>query len=52
MINEMKIQLKIVKTLKFWEDADIFQLKVKKLIAEHIVEEIKDMLPKPPERGL
>ena len=52
MIDEMKIQLKIVKTLKFWEDADIFQLKVKKLIAEHIVEEIKDMLPKLPERGL
>ena len=52
MIDERKIQLKIVKTLKFWEDADFFSLKVKKMVAEHIVDEIKDDLPKPPERSL
>jgi len=51
-MDKRKLQLKIVKVLKYWEDADIFQLKVKKLIAEHIVEEIKDEIPHQPERRL
>ena len=43
--------LKIMKVLKLWEDADFFSLKVKKKVAEHIVDEIEDDF-EPPPRGL
>tara|TARA_B100000287_G_scaffold138199_1_gene130147 strand:+ start:955 stop:1113 length:159 start_codon:yes stop_codon:yes gene_type:complete len=52
MTNNQKrlAQLKVVKVLKYWQDADIFSLKVKKMIAEHVVEELEDLFTI--ERGL
>ena len=41
-LADRKRILKIVKVLKEWEDADIFSLDVKKLMAIHIVDELKD----------
>ena len=49
--NKKGTTLKIMKVLKLWEDADFFSLKVKKKVAEHIVNEIEDDF-KPPPRGL
>ena len=31
--QRMKAELKVVRSLKYWEDADFFELKVKKKIA-------------------
>ena len=43
-------ELKVVRVLKYWQDADIFDLDVKKNIAEHVVEELEDFFAM--ERGL
>jgi len=40
--QRMKAELKVVRTLKYWEDADFFELKVKKKIAEMTVAELED----------
>jgi len=48
--QRLKAELKVVRTLKYWEDADIFALKVKKKIAEMVVAELEDSFA--PERGL
>ena len=45
-----KAELKVVRTLKYWDDADIFELKVKKKIAEMVVAELEDYFAT--ERGL
>ncbi len=45
-----KAVLRTVKVLKYWQDADIFDLDVKKKISEHVVEELADFFAM--ERGL
>ena len=48
--QKMKAELKVVRSLKYWEDADIFSLKVKKKIAEMVVAELQEFFGM--ERGL
>ena len=48
--QRMKAELRVVRALKYWEDADIFALKVKKKIAEMVVAELEDYFAQ--ERGL
>ena len=48
--QRMKAELKVVRSLKYWEDADIFKLQVKKKIAEMGVAELEDYFAQ--ERGL
>jgi len=48
--QRMKAELKVVRSLKYWEDADIFSLKTKKKIAEMVVAELEDLFAM--ERGL
>jgi len=48
--QRLKAELKVVRSLKYWEDADIFELKVKKKIAEMVVAELEDYFAT--ERGL
>ena len=48
--QRMKAELKVVRALKYWEDADFFALKVKKKIAEMVVAELEDYFAQ--ERGL
>jgi len=48
--ERLKAELKVVRSLKYWEDADIFSLKVKKKIAEMVVAELEDCFKA--ERGL
>ena len=48
--QRMKAELKVVRALKYWEDADFFELKVKKKIAEMVVAELEDFFGI--ERGL
>ncbi len=50
--KDKKIMLKIMGVLKLWEDADIFSLKVKMMIAEHIHNEVKDDYREMAPRGL
>ena len=50
--KDKEIILKIMKVLKLWEDADIFSLKVKMMIAEHIHNEVKDEYRETAPRGL
>ena len=50
--KDKKIMLKIMSVLKLWEDADIFSLKVKMMIAEHIHNEVKDDYREMAPRGL
>ena len=50
--KDKDIILKITKVLKLWEDADIFSLKVKLMIAEHIHDEVKDEYRGMAPRGL
>ena len=50
--KDKDIILKIMKVLKLWEDADIFSLKVKLMIAEHIHDEVKDEYREMAPRGL
>ena len=48
--QRLKAELKVVRSLKYWEDADIFSLKVKKKIAEMVVAELQEFFGM--ERGL
>ena len=48
--QRMKAELKVVRSLKYWEDADIFKLETKKKIAETVVAELEDFFGV--ERGL
>ena len=48
--QRMKAELKVVRALKYWEDADIFKLDTKKKIAEMVVAELEDYFGV--ERGL
>ena len=50
--KDKDIILKIMKVLKLWEDADIFNLKVKMMMAEHIHNEVKDDYREMAPRGL
>ena len=50
--RDKQIILKIMKVLKYWEDADIFSLKVKLMIAEHIHNDVKDEYREMAPRGL
>jgi hypothetical protein len=50
--KDKDIILKIMKVLKYWEDADIFSLKVKMMIAEHIHNDVKDEYRETAPRGL
>ena len=49
--QRLKAELKVVRSLKYWEDADIFELKVKKKIAEMVVSELEEFFGLQ-ERGL
>ena len=49
--ERMKAELKVVRTLKYWEDADFFELKVKKKIAEMVIAELEEFFGLQ-ERGL
>ena len=40
--QRMKAELRVVRALKYWEDADWFRLNVKKKIAEMVVAELED----------
>ena len=40
--EKLKAELKVVRVLKYWEDADIFRLETKKKIAEMTVAELED----------
>jgi len=40
--QRMKAELKVVRSLKYWEDADFFRLEVKKKIAEMVVAELEE----------
>ena len=48
--QRMKAELKVVRSLKYWEDADFFKLEVKKKIAEMVVAELEEFFGM--ERGL
>ena len=48
--QSMKAELRVVRALKYWEDADWFRLNVKKKIAEMVVAELEDYFAT--ERGL
>ena len=48
--QRLKAELKVVRSLKYWEDADFFELKVKKKIAEMVVSELEEFFGM--ERGL
>jgi len=48
--ERMKAELKVVRVLKYWEDADIFRLDTKKKIAEMTVAELQEFFGM--ERGL
>ncbi len=50
--KDKQIMLKIMRVLKLWEDADIFSLKVKMMIAEHNHNEDKDDYRETAPRGL
>ena len=39
--EKRKAELKIVRVLKYWEDADIFSLSTKKRIAEMVIAELE-----------
>ena len=48
--QRMKAELRVVRALKYWEDADWFRLNVKKKIAEMVGAELEDYFAT--ERGL
>ena len=48
--QKRKAVLRTIKVLKYWQDADICDLDVKKKIADHVVEELEDFFGM--ERGL
>ena len=43
-------ELKVIRVLKYWQDADIFSLEVKKKIAQGVIAELEKFFA--PERGL
>ena len=47
----MKAELKVVRALKYWEDADFFRLETKKKIAEMVIAELEEFFGLD-ERGL
>ena len=49
--QRMKAELKVVRSLKYWEDADIFRLETKKKIAEMVIAELEEFFGLQ-ERGL
>ena len=49
--QRMKAELKVVRSLKYWEDADFFRLETKKKIAEMVVAELEEFFGLE-ERGL
>jgi len=49
--QRMKAELKVVRSLKYWEDADWFRLETKKKIAEMVVAELEEFFGLE-ERGL
>ena len=49
--QRMKAELKVVRSLKYWEDADWFRLETKKKIAEMVVAELEEFFGLS-ERGL
>ena len=48
--ERMKAELRVVRVLKYWEDADIFSLETKKKIAEMTIAELQEFFGM--ERGL
>ena len=40
--QKMKAELKVVRALKYWEDADFFRLETKKKIAEMVIAELEE----------
>ena len=40
--QRMKAELKVVRSLKYWEDADFYRLETKKKIAEMVVAELEE----------
>ena len=40
--QRLKAELKVVRSLKYWEDADWFRLETKKKIAEMVVAELEE----------
>ena len=49
--QKMKAELKVVRALKYWEDADFFRLETKKKIAEMVIAELEEFFGLE-ERGL
>ena len=49
--ERMKAELKVVRVLKYWEDADFFKLDTKKKIAEMTIAELEEFFGLD-ERGL
>ena len=49
--ERMKAELKVVRVLKYWEDADFFRLETKKKIAEMVIAELEEFFGLE-ERGL
>ena len=49
--QRMKAELKVVRALKYWEDADFFRLETKKKIAEMVIAELEEFFGLE-ERGL
>ena len=49
--ERMKAELKVVRALKYWEDADFYRLETKKKIAEMVIAELDEFFGLD-ERGL
>ena len=49
--ERMKAELKVVRALKYWEDADFYRLETKKKIAEMVIAELEEFFGLE-ERGL
>ena len=49
--QRMKAELRVVRALKYWEDADWFRLETKKKIAEMVIAELEEFFGLD-ERGL
>ena len=49
--QRMKAELKVVRALKYWEDADFYRLETKKKIAEMVIAELEEFFGLD-ERGL
>jgi hypothetical protein len=49
--ERMKAELKVVRALKYWEDADFYRLETKKKIAEMVIADLEEFFGLD-ERGL